>query len=509
MKETRIRIPAQLTKSSNLLARNIEKAVERVIPSDRFQAMMSVVRAHLKAQDDYTSEREFINNHMPKILKQFPELDRFEDHWPLKLYRKVHRTNRMNLHRRSHSTVRRPQAAEDVRREDVQQQEDSFESSQQVTESDTDVATTRPISRSVLFIGRPPPSLAGKSITVRTCDEPPQPPSFTPMIPKKPEMYPEICVACGFKPRITSLYSVVLHSIVTLANMNEYSQANIDILAAAGIRHDLHLRRLLEMEKADRREFLHKLTFLGLSELFIYSLVQILDETSTEICKPSIIPKPLSVEISWLSDLRCTDRTLVERARIPRDTLYGHLAAIVMTYEKVFGAFVPTDQRVDPAKKKVFLQKVCDAVPRFRSYEELWLVEVLLARLLKQSPSDWEDATNRAYASEIMFAGHPIPLLFKATVMQSLHSCDALLTQSLIDFPPHKLATHFRSLNIPELIPAAIQLGLHSDRALFEKVATYTQEDLNSFLDEQRSVHITPFHKSLLAIAFRKASNLK
>ncbi len=65
------------------------------------------------------------------------------------------------------------------------------------------------------------------------------------------------------------------------------------------------------------------------------------------------------------------------------------------------------------------------------------------------------------------------------------------------------LRVHFKILGIEELIPAAVLLGIRSDED-FLKMVKMDDLQVQMIIEHEKSVKLTPLHKFLLKLAFRK-----
>ncbi|KAK0196989.1 hypothetical protein F5146DRAFT_1217945 [Armillaria mellea] len=319
-------------------------------------------------------------------------------------------------------------------------------------------------------------------------------------------IWPEACLSCGAPPKLERADT---SELLVFLNLDRNSDL-LSILSANGISTNHHLHLVMQMSPEQRTDFFDTTSIsafraLGLRE-DIEKYAQRLGFRGKKYrfsfpLPGQIIPRPDEGVLEELSKPATMHDKFGEAMNMSMD-LYWDVTDVLLTKFKNIVEPFPETMFLDEIKTQYankwdeFQRVVCNERPVLLNYEDYWPIEVYIRRHLAQTPTPQQ---RQSFWS---------PSLFQ-TKIAKVFPCPVHLVPALDSYPMSiMLRVHFKALGIEELIPAAVLLGIRSDED-FLKMVRMDDLQVQTIIEHEKSVKLTPLHKFLLKLAFRKpdASN--
>ncbi|KAK0459848.1 uncharacterized protein EV420DRAFT_1676109 [Desarmillaria tabescens] len=318
-------------------------------------------------------------------------------------------------------------------------------------------------------------------------------------------IWPEACLSCGALPILERADTSELPVFLNLDRNDDL----LGILSANGIFTNHHLHLVMQMTPEQRTDFFNTTSIsafraLGLREdieKYAKRLGFRRKEYKFSFPLPGqIVPRPNEDTLNELSKPITKHEKFGEAMNISMD-LYWDVTNVLLTKFKTIVEPFPQTLFLDEVKTQhahkwdEFQRVVCNESPVLLNYEDYWPIEVYIRRHLAQTPTPPQTQSSWS------------PSLFQ-TKMAKVFQCPVHLVPALDSYPMSiMLRVHFKTLGIEELIPAAVLLGIRSDED-FLKMVKMDDLQVQMIIEHDKSVKLTPLHKYLLKLAFKKPATI-
>ncbi|PBK78280.1 hypothetical protein ARMSODRAFT_33825 [Armillaria solidipes] len=350
------------------------------------------------------------------------------------------------------------------------------------------------------------------NVSIRSSNSPARTPSFsnvtTPRGYNTPEpttltqrIWPEACLSCGALPKLERADTSELPVFLNLDRNDDL----LSILSANGISTNHHLHLVMQMTPEQRIDFFNTTSISAFRALGLREDIEKYAEhlgfrrKKYKFSFPlpgQIIPRPNEDVLEELSKPVTKHDIFGEAMNMSMD-LYWDVTDVLLTKFKSIVEPFPETMFLDEIKTQYahkwdeFQRVVCNERPVLLNYEDYWPTEVYIRRHLAQTPTPQQRQPSWS------------PSLFQTKMAKVFH-CPVHMVPALDSYPMSiMLRVHFKTLGIEELIPAAVLLGIRSDED-FLKMVKMDDLQVQMILEHDKSVKLTPLHKFLLKLAFRK-----
>ncbi|KAK0483749.1 hypothetical protein IW261DRAFT_1464921 [Armillaria novae-zelandiae] len=312
-------------------------------------------------------------------------------------------------------------------------------------------------------------------------------------------VWPEACLSCGTLPKLERADTSELLVFLNLDRNGDL----LNILSANGISTNHHLHLVMQMTP-EQRTALFETTFisafraLGVREdIEKYAQRLGFKRKKYKFSFPlpgQIIPRPNENVLEELSKPVTKHDRFGEAMNMSMDLYWDVTDVLLAKFKNIVERF-PETMYLDEIKTRhthkweEFQLVVCNERPVLLNYEDYWPIEVYIRRHLAQTPTPQRQPSS--------------PSLFQSKMAKVFH-CPLHMVPALDSYPMSiMLRVHFKTLGIEELIPAAILLGIRNDED-FLKMVEMDDVQVQTIIEHDKSVKLTPLHKFLLKEAFRK-----
>ncbi|KAG7447951.1 uncharacterized protein BT62DRAFT_744353 [Guyanagaster necrorhizus] len=314
-------------------------------------------------------------------------------------------------------------------------------------------------------------------------------------------IWPEACLSCGALPKLERADTSELPVFLNLDRNDDL----LNILAANGIFTNHHLHLVMQMTPEQRTGFFDSTSISAFRALGLREDMEKYGERlgfrRKEYKVPfplpgQIVPQPTEEVLDELSKPATKHEKLGESMKISMD-LYWDITNVLLTEFKSIVEPFPQTMFLDEIKNQhthkwdEFQRVVCNERPVLLNYEDRWPIEVYIRRHLAQIPTPQQKRSSWS------------PSVFQTKIAKVFY-CPLHMVPALDSYPISiMLRVHFKTLGIEELIPAAVLLGIRSDED-FLKMIQMDDVQVGAIVEQDKSVKLTPLHKFLLKLAFRK-----
>ncbi|KAK0228661.1 hypothetical protein IW262DRAFT_1490652 [Armillaria fumosa] len=313
-------------------------------------------------------------------------------------------------------------------------------------------------------------------------------------------IWPEPCLSCGTLPKLERADTSELLVFLNLDRNGDL----LNILSTNGISTNHHLHLVMQMTPEQRTDFfdttsISSFRVLGLREdIEKYAQRLGFRRKKYKFSFPlpgQIIPRPNEDVLEELSKPVTKHDKFGEAMNMSMD-LYWDVTDVLLTKFKNIVEPFPETMYLDEIKTQYtckweeFQRVVCNERPVLLNYEDYWPIEVYIRRHLAQTPTPQQRQPSS-------------PSLFQSKMAEVFH-CPVHMVPALDSYPMSiMLRVHFKTLGIEELLPAAVLLGIRTDED-FLKMVKMDDLQVQTIIEHDKSVKLTPLHKFLLKLAFRK-----
>ncbi|KAK0503384.1 hypothetical protein EDD18DRAFT_630832 [Armillaria luteobubalina] len=349
------------------------------------------------------------------------------------------------------------------------------------------------------------------SVSMRSSNTPTRTPLFSPVTTPQENniqepttvahrIWPEACLSCGTLPKLERADTSELLVFLDLDRNGDL----LNILSAAGISTNHHLHLVMQMTPEQRTEFfkttpISAFRALGLREnIEKHGQRMEFRRKKYKFSFPlpgQIIPRPNEDVLEELSKPVTKHDKFGEAMNMSMD-LYWDVTNVLLTKFKDIVEPFPGTMYLDEIKTQYtckweeFQRVVCNERPVLVNYEDYWPIEVYIRRHLAQTPTPQQRQPSS-------------PSLFQSKMAEVFH-CPVHMVPALDSYPMSiMLRVHFKTLGIEELLPAAVLLGIRTDED-FLKMMRMDDLQIQTIIEHDQSVKLTPLHKFLLKLAFKK-----
>ncbi|PBK96986.1 hypothetical protein ARMGADRAFT_722526 [Armillaria gallica] len=314
-------------------------------------------------------------------------------------------------------------------------------------------------------------------------------------------IWPEACLSCGALPKLDRADTSELPVFLNLDRNDDL----LSILSANGIFTNHHLHLVMQMTPEQRTDFFNTTSISAFRALGLREDIEKYAERlgfrrkKYKFSFPlpgQIIPRPNEDVLEELSKPLAKHDKFGEAMNMSMDVYWDVTDVLLTKFKSIVEPF-PATMFLDEIKTQYahkwdeFQRVVCTERPVLLNYEDYWPIEVYIRRHLAQTPTPQQRQLSWS------------PSSFQTKMAKVFH-CPVHMVPALDSYPMSiMLRVHFKTLGIEELIPAAVLLGIRSDED-FLKMVKMDDLQVQMIIEHEKSVKLTPLHKFLLKLAFRK-----